>query len=122
MPAVPVSFSSCPVCDSPLPEGVSELLCPVCVLADVVDDAPAPGSYTLLGEIARGGMGVVYLARQESLRREVAMKVLPGAAFSSQEFRQRFQREAETAAHLSHPGIVAIHEVGEHLGQPFIAM
>ncbi len=119
MLAVPASILSCPDCGSPLPEGVSALLCPVCALADT---APASGGYTLLGEIARGGMGVVYLARQESLRRQVAMKVLPGAAFSSQEFRQRFQREAETAAHLSHPGIVAIHEVGEHLGQPFIAM
>ena len=122
MTIVSASHSSCPDCGSPLPVGVSALLCPVCALADVEEAAPASESYTLLGEIARGGMGVVYLARQESLRRQVAMKVLPGAAFSSQEFRQRFQREAETAAHLSHPGIVAIHEVGEHLGQPFIAM
>lgn len=80
------------------------------------------GDYTLLSEIARGGMGVVYRARQEALRRMVAVKILPGAAFSSPEFRQRFQREAETAARLQHPGIVAIHEVGTHLGQPFIAM
>lgn len=122
MPTVPASHSFCPDCGSPLPEGVSALLCPVCALGDVEAAAPASERYTLLGEIGRGGMGVVYLARQESLRRQVAMKVLPGAAFSSQEFRQRFQREAETAAHLSHPGIVAIHEVGEHLGQPFIAM
>ncbi len=67
-------------------------------------------------------MGVVYRARQEKLRREVAVKILPGAAFSSADFRQRFQREAETAARLNHPGIVAIYEVGQYLGQPYIAM
>ncbi len=120
------SVHSCPSCGTLLPESVSALLCPVCALEESgeegFENTQALGNYTLLGEIARGGMGVVYLARQESLRRQVAVKILPGAAFSSQEFRQRFQREAETAASLSHPGIVAIHEVGDHLGQPFIAM
>lgn len=90
-------------------------------MEDAEESPPLP-SYTLLGEIARGGMGVVYRARQESLKRVVAVKILPGAAFSSQEFRQRFQREAEMAASLNHPNIVAIHEIGELLGQPFIAM
>jgi serine/threonine protein kinase len=76
----------------------------------------------LLEEIARGGMGVVYRARQAGLNRIVALKVLPGAAFASASFRARFQHEAETAARLKHPGIVAVHEVGQALGQPFLSM
>jgi WD40 repeat protein len=67
-------------------------------------------------------MGVVYRARQDGLNRIVAIKVLPGAAFASAGFRARFQREAETAARLRHPGIVAIHEIGEAMGQPFLSM
>lgn len=67
-------------------------------------------------------MGVVYRARQGGLNRIVALKVLPGAAFASASFRARFQREAETAARLNHPGIVAVHEVGLALGQPFLSM
>jgi serine/threonine protein kinase/Tol biopolymer transport system component len=80
------------------------------------------GNYELLDEIARGGMGIVYRARQSALNRVVALKVLPGAVFPSPQSRQRFLREAQTAASLHHPGIVTIHEIGEHLGQPYIAM
>src|SRR5437870_9737531 len=70
-------------------------------------------SYTLEGEIGRGGMGVVYNARDERLKRRVAVKVLPPELAFREEIRTRFLREAETAARLSHPHIVPIHSVGE---------
>src|SRR4030081_4137511 len=70
-------------------------------------------SYTLDGEIGRGGMGVVYHARHERLKRRVAVKVLPPELAFREEIRIRFLREAETAARLSHPHIVPIHSVGE---------
>ena len=70
-------------------------------------------SYTVEGEIGRGGMGVVYNARDERLKRQVAIKVLPPELAFREEIRIRFLREAETAARLSHPNIVPIHAVGE---------
>jgi len=70
-------------------------------------------SYTIEGEIGRGGMGVVYSARDERLKRKVAIKVLPPELGFREEIRIRFLREAETAARLSHPHIVPIHSVGE---------
>src|SRR3989449_9145388 len=70
-------------------------------------------SYTVEGEIGRGGMGVVFTAREERLKREVAVKVLPRELAFREEIRLRFLREAETAARLSHPHIVPIHSVGE---------
>ncbi len=70
-------------------------------------------SFTLGGEIGRGGMGVVYHARDERLKRAVAVKVLPPELAFREEIRIRFLREAETAARLSHPHIVPIHSVGE---------
>jgi eukaryotic-like serine/threonine-protein kinase len=71
------------------------------------------GSYTVEGEIGRGGMGVVYHARDERLKRKVAIKVLPPELAFREDIRLRFLREAETAARLSHPHIVPIHSVGE---------
>jgi hypothetical protein len=70
-------------------------------------------SYTVEGEIGRGGMGVVFNARDERLKRQVAVKVLPPELAFREEIRLRFLREAETAARLSHPHIVPIHSVGE---------
>src|SRR5437899_3250626 len=70
-------------------------------------------SYTVEGEIGRGGMGVVFNARDERLKRQVAIKVLPPGLAFREEIRIRFLREAETAARLSHPHIVPIHSVGE---------
>jgi serine/threonine protein kinase len=70
-------------------------------------------AYTLEGEIGRGGMGVVFTARDERLKRQVAVKVLPPELGFREEIRLRFLREAETAARLSHPHIVPIHSVGE---------
>jgi serine/threonine protein kinase len=80
------------------------------------------GDYELLEEIGRGGMGVVYRARQRSLNRIVAVKrILPGAQPHPSTI-HRFHAEAEAAARLRHRGIVGIHEIGEHEGQPFFCM
>src|SRR5258708_20565105 len=70
-------------------------------------------AYTIEGEMGRGGMGVVYRARDERLKRKVAVKVLPPDLAFREEIRLRFLREAETAARLSHPHIVPIHSVGD---------
>jgi hypothetical protein len=79
-------------------------------------------AYTIEGEIGRGGMGVVYRARDERLQRRVAIKVLPPELAFQQDIRERFTREAQTAARLSHPHIVPIHTVGEGEGLVYFVM
>ncbi|MDH3455434.1 MAG: protein kinase, partial [Gemmatimonadota bacterium] len=86
-------------------------------LADVLTD-----SYHLEGEIGRGGMGIVFSARDLKLRRRVAIKVLPPELAFREEIRKRFIREAQTAARLSHPHIVPIHAVGEEGGLVYFVM
>jgi len=86
-------------------------------LAEALGDA-----YTIEGEIGRGGMGVVYRARDERLQRRVAIKVLPPELAFQQDIRERFTREAQTAARLSHPHIVPIHSVGEGQGLVYFVM
>lgn len=80
------------------------------------------GDYVLLEEIARGGMGVVWRARQRSLDREVALKMALGAELTDPEARRRLQREAHAAASLHHPNIVPVYEIGEHQSQTYFTM
>src|SRR6266545_1874431 len=80
------------------------------------------GEYELLEPIGRGGMGIVYKARQVALNRLVAIKMVNAGEFASPIVIQRFHREAEAAANLHHPNIVPIYETGEHQGQHFFSM
>src|SRR5262245_25613050 len=130
----------CRICGTPLARWMSASVCPACILKSgaVLGDTPKGdgpshpafdsshgidfGDYVLEKEIAHGGMGVVYRARQLSLDRVVAIKLLLLGRYSSAESIERFRREAQSIGALRHPGIVAVHEVGEHEGQHYISM
>ncbi len=80
------------------------------------------GDFEIIGELGRGGMGVVYEARQVSLNRKVALKVISGSLGLSSKAVLRFQREAEAAGKLHHTNIVPIYATGEHEGTHYYAM
>ena len=125
----------CPYCGTPREPDAPDGLCPYCLLQLARESADAGGldpesplklgefaDFELLAEIGHGGMGVVYQARQRSLDRIVALKMLLGGQFAEPQARARFRSEAEITAQLQHPNIVAIHEVGEHDHLPFFTM
>lgn len=128
--------AACPRCGRPLPAQALAGQCPACLAAALLrPPAPPPvdaedasdlprrfGDYELLAEVARGGMGVVFRARQISLNRTVAVKMILAGQLSGDAAVKRFRAEASAVARLQHPGIVAAHEVGEVAGTHFFSM
>jgi len=91
-------------------------------MAEPLDPGSHFDEYEILDRAGEGGMGVVYRARQESLNRTVALKVISPSIVDAEDFRTRFGHEARLAASIDHPNVVSVFDAGEFDGQPFIAM
>ncbi|MBL9132673.1 MAG: serine/threonine protein kinase [Verrucomicrobiaceae bacterium] len=128
MPASEPATHHCPTCGAILDSSDAGGLCVACLLGEALEPGEpgrglgSIGGHELIEIIARGGMGIVYRARQRDPAREVALKALPGAELMSEEARQRFRIEAQAMARLQHPAIVPIYELGEEDGTPFFTM
>jgi serine/threonine protein kinase len=126
----PFDTVNCGQCGGTLPPDGVPGLCPRCELSLALEgpaDAEPPvrgdlGGYEMIEEAGRGGMGSVWKARQPGLGRLVAIKILPGGEWAGASVRLRFQREAEAAARLRHPHLVAVHDCGEHEGTLWYSM
>ena len=121
-----MAISSCPLCARPLPLGVD--LCPICdaPTLDAGADLPQIPGYRILRVLGEGGMGSVFLADEEALGRNVAIKLIKppqeGSGMSAAEARTRFQREARAMANVEHPNVVRVYAFGETNGQNFLVM